>query len=164
MKAALGLGSNLGDRFGWLQQAATRLQALRGCSAWRFSGIYETDPVDCPSPLTFLNAAATLETTLAPQELLAEVQAIETALARERPYRNAPRTIDIDLLLIDELIVDTPTLTLPHPRMLERLFVLAPLAEVAGAWLHPTTGTTIAACCRLRQAPGLVRPWAQSLI
>lgn len=144
MRVAIGLGSNLGDRLTWLHLATARLCQLPECEAWRFSSVYETTPVDCSSPLLFLNAAATVETTLAPSVLLAELQAIETALDRQRPHRNAPRTIDLDLLLIGDLVLDTSALTIPHPRMAERLFVLAPLAEIAPEWWHPTRRCSVA--------------------
>lgn len=141
----IGLGSNQGDRRAILESAVAELErqpriAVAAASAWR-----ETAPVGGPpgqSP--FLNGALRVETSLGPHELLACLRRIEDGLGRRRDERWAARTIDLDLLLYDELVLDTPSLTLPHPRMAWRRFVLEPAAEVAGAMLHPVIRWTIA--------------------
>lgn len=128
--AYLSLGANLGDRREQLAEALRRLAALPGIKLAGVSGLYQTAPQGKTDQPAFLNCAAWLETELAPLDLLAALQAVEQALGREREVRWGPRTIDIDLLLYDELQIDLPTLTVPHPRMWERAFVLIPLLDV----------------------------------
>lgn len=130
--AYIGLGANLGDAPAALRSAVQAIGALPGTQVLRCSALYRSAPVDATGP-DFYNAVAALRTSLPPHELLAALQSIEAAAGRERPYRNAPRTLDLDILLFDGLAIDTPTLTVPHPRMHERAFVLLPLAEIAPA-------------------------------
>ncbi len=130
--AYIGLGANLGDAPAALRAATQALAALPGTRLLQCSALYRSAPLDAAGP-DFYNAVAALHTSLPPDELLAALQSIEANAGRERPYRNAPRTLDLDILLIDELAIDTPSLTVPHPRMQERAFVLLPLAEVAPA-------------------------------
>ncbi|HEY1132320.1 MAG TPA: 2-amino-4-hydroxy-6-hydroxymethyldihydropteridine diphosphokinase [Roseateles sp.] len=125
------MGANLGaDLPATLTQAALQLAALPGTQVAALSSVWRSAPVDAGGP-DFLNAVAALDTTLAPLDLLDALQAIELAHGRERPYRNAPRTLDLDMLLYDDLVLDTPRLTLPHPRLGQRAFVLRPLLEIA---------------------------------
>jgi 2-amino-4-hydroxy-6-hydroxymethyldihydropteridine diphosphokinase len=139
-RAYVGLGANLGaDLFATLRLAAQGLAALPGTRLVALSGAWRSAPVDAGGP-DFLNAVAALDTTLEPIPLLNALQAIEQTHGRERPYRNAPRTLDLDLLLYDDLVLDTPRLTLPHPRLGERAFVLRPLLEIAPALSHLATG------------------------
>ncbi len=128
--AYVGLGANLGDAPAALREALQALAALPGTQLQQCSALYRSAPVDATGP-DFYNAVAALRTSLPPHELLAALQSIEASAGRERPYRNAPRTLDLDILLIDGLAIDTPSLTVPHPRMHERAFVLLPLAEIA---------------------------------
>lgn len=134
--AYVGLGANLGDSRAALGQALEELGRLPRTAVVCVSSLYRSAPVDASGP-DFLNAVAELRTALGPYELLAELQRIEAAAGRERPYRNAPRTLDLDLLLYDRLAQDDPVLTLPHPRMRERAFVLLPLAEIAPGQVDP---------------------------
>ncbi|CAM3757262.1 2-amino-4-hydroxy-6-hydroxymethyldihydropteridine diphosphokinase [Roseateles saccharophilus] len=130
-RAYIGLGANLGaDLSATLTQAALSLAALPDTQVVALSSVWRSAPVDASGP-DFLNAVAALDTALAPLALLEALQAIEHAHGRERPYRNAPRTLDLDLLLYDDLVLDTPRLSLPHPRLGERAFVLRPLLEIA---------------------------------
>ncbi len=132
MRAGIALGSNLGDRNAILKAAIGHLRELHEDGEFLVSSFHETDPVDCPpdSPL-FLNAVTELETTLPPLELLQRLQALELAAGRPRVHGvNQPRTLDLDLLYCDEITLLLPELVLPHPRMTERVFVLAPLAEI----------------------------------
>lgn len=140
--AYVGLGANLGDRAATLREAVRRLGALGRVRA--VSSLYETEPVGFREQPPFLNAALALETEFGPVELLADLIAIERALGRVRTFRNAPRTLDLDILLLDGLVVRTPELTLPHPRLHERAFVLAPLAEIAPDVVHPVLGSSMA--------------------
>ena len=133
MRAALGLGSNLGDRRGHLEDAIAGL-AGHGVIEAR-SAILETAPVGGPLQGDFLNMAVVLETACTPHELLAVAAALEEAAGRERTVRWGPRTLDIDLLLCDDLVIDTRELRVPHPRLAERRFVLEPLAEIAPHWV-----------------------------
>ncbi|QBK05239.1 2-amino-4-hydroxy-6-hydroxymethyldihydropteridine diphosphokinase [Hylemonella gracilis] len=128
--AYVGLGANLGDARETLRHALVELDRLPGTRLVRASSIYRSAPVDAQGP-DFWNAVAGIETRLNPYELLAALQQLEQAAGRERPYRNAPRTLDLDLLLHGVLRQDDPELTLPHPRMRDRAFVLLPLAEIA---------------------------------
>jgi len=132
--AYVGLGANLGDTAAALKAALLALGSLPGTQLLRTSSFYRTAPIDSHGP-DYLNAVVALQTTLAPDELLAHLQRIEQAGGRERPYRNAPRTLDLDLLLYGEVGLTTDTLTVPHPRLHERAFVLVPLAEIAPAGL-----------------------------
>jgi 2-amino-4-hydroxy-6-hydroxymethyldihydropteridine diphosphokinase len=129
--AYVGMGANLGaDLLATLTQAAQALAALPRTRLLALSSAWRSAPVDAGGP-DFLNAVAALETALSPIELLDALQAIEQAHGRERPYRNAPRTLDLDLLLHGDTVMATPRLSLPHPRMGERAFVLCPLLEIA---------------------------------
>lgn len=110
----------------------------------RRSSIYETDPVGYLDQPPFLNMVVAVETSLSPHELLARLLEIEQELGRVRTFRNAPRIIDLDILLFGQAVFEDPELQLPHPRMLERRFVLEPLNEIAPALVHPVTGRTIA--------------------
>jgi 2-amino-4-hydroxy-6-hydroxymethyldihydropteridine diphosphokinase len=141
--AYLALGSNLGDRLALLRAAVAAL-ARAGIAVAARSAVYQSDAVaDQPQP-RYLNAVLRVQTTLAPQGLLARCLAIETALGRVRSERWAPRTLDLDLLLYGEAVIDEPGLVVPHPRLGERPFVLVPLAEVATPGLtHPVTGARL---------------------
>jgi len=128
--AYLGIGSNLGDRLATLQQAVDLLGAERGVTLTACSRVWETDPVGGPPQPDFLNAVLRARIDLDPLELLAACQRVEAALGRQRDGRWGPRTVDIDVLLLDERAIDDPDLTVPHPRMHERAFVLMPLLEI----------------------------------
>lgn len=152
MRAWIGLGANVGDGAGAIARALACIAALPDVDVQRVSSLYRSAPVDAGGP-DFTNAAARVETTRTPQALLDELLAIEAKLGRVRSHRNAPRTIDLDLLLAcDErgaIVVDTPTLTLPHPRLASRAFALAPLAELDPALQVPgigPVGTLLDAC------------------
>jgi 2-amino-4-hydroxy-6-hydroxymethyldihydropteridine diphosphokinase len=130
VQACIGLGANLGDARATLVAAIDALRALPQSALLAVSSVWRSAPIDSSGP-DYLNAVALIETRLAPQALLEALQRIERAHGRERPYRNAPRTLDLDLLLYGEESIATPTLQVPHPRLHERAFVLRPLAEVA---------------------------------
>lgn len=130
MDAFLGLGSNLGDRLATLQQAIDLLAAEPGIVVQRTSRVWETEPLGGPEQPDFLNVVAEIETVLEPSDLLAATNRVEAALGRTRDIRWGPRTIDIDILLIDGLTIHDDRLTIPHPRMHERAFVVMPLLEL----------------------------------
>lgn len=158
-KAWIGLGANLGERAGALRSALAAIAALPGTSVRRVSSLYRSAPVDAGGP-DYLNAAAEIATILAPQSLLEALQAIELSAGRERPYRNAPRTLDLDILLWGDpaMAIATATLTVPHPRMTERAFVLWPLAEIAPERV-PQAALQAVAAQRIEQlAPALNWP------
>lgn len=129
MRVFIGLGANLGDRGEALLQALKAMAALPQLQLQAVSSLYSSAPVDANGP-DYLNAVAQLETALQPQAFLEGLQAIEQAAGRVRPYRNAPRTLDLDVLLWGDEQLRTPTLVVPHPRMYERAFVLQPLAQL----------------------------------
>jgi 2-amino-4-hydroxy-6-hydroxymethyldihydropteridine diphosphokinase len=139
MIAFIGIGANLGDARGNVADALARLGRQSGCRLLASSSLWRTAPVDASGD-DYINAVAVIETSLEAHVLLATLHAIETAHGRERPYRNAPRTLDLDLLLYGDEIIQTPALTVPHPRMHERAFVLAPLLEVAPETVIPGRG------------------------
>jgi 2-amino-4-hydroxy-6-hydroxymethyldihydropteridine diphosphokinase len=138
MRAALGLGSNLGDRRGHLEHAIERLPGVVAVSAF-----HGTDPVGGPPQGRYLNAAVVIETELGPRALLDLALEIEREAGRERAERWGPRTLDVDLLLYGDRIVDEPGLVVPHPRLSERAFALGPLSEIAPDWVVPGTGRTV---------------------
>jgi 2-amino-4-hydroxy-6-hydroxymethyldihydropteridine diphosphokinase len=143
--ALIGLGSNQGDRRALLEGAIAALTATPGVAVREVSSFHQTDPIGGPSGQTkYLNAAAVIETTLDPIALLQVLQEIETRFGRVRTVRHGERTLDLDLLLFDDRIIDTPELIVPHPRYSERRFVLGPLAEIAPAAVDPITKRTIA--------------------
>jgi 2-amino-4-hydroxy-6-hydroxymethyldihydropteridine diphosphokinase len=130
--AYVGLGANLGDAAAAVRAAIATLGDLPGTRVVRASSLYRTAPHEASGP-DFINAVAQVETRLDAMELLSRLQAMESEAGRERPYRNAPRTLDLDLLLYGGARISSERLTLPHPRMTERAFVLVPLAEIAPA-------------------------------
>jgi 2-amino-4-hydroxy-6-hydroxymethyldihydropteridine diphosphokinase len=132
MRAGIALGSNLGDRNATLDRAISRLKELHEGGEFLASSLHETEPLDCPpeSPL-FLNGVVELETSLTPLQLLLRLQDLEIAAGRPAKHGiNQPRTLDLDLLYCDEMTLHLPLLELPHPRMIDRLFVMAPLSEI----------------------------------
>jgi len=146
-QAAIALGSNLGSRFGDreanLREAVRRTGALGEVRA--VSSFYDTEPVGYREQPRFLNGALVLKTELEPVALLRGLLAVERAMGRERvgAVVKGPRVIDLDLLLYGNVVLATEELTLPHPEMVERRFVLEPLAEIAGEWVHPALGVTV---------------------
>ena len=141
--AYVALGSNLGDRAAALHDAVARLSAAPGVAVTRVSSFLENPAVGGPagSP-PFLNAVAEVRTALAPAALLDRLLEVERAMGRERRERWGPRTIDLDLVLFGDAVIDLPDLTVPHPRMHERAFVLEPLAEIAPDAVHPVLKRT----------------------
>lgn len=131
-KAYLGIGSNLGDKKHNLDSAIASLGELPGIDVIKVSSYYETEPIDYTDQDWFINCVIEIETILEPRDLLSACQAIENELKRVRMIRYGPRTIDIDLLLYEGYDADDPDLTIPHPRMTKRGFVLIPLYEIAG--------------------------------
>lgn len=139
MIAFIGIGANLGDALGNVEDAIERLTDLQDTMLVSISSSWRTAPIDSSGD-DYINAVACIDTELAPLDLLAALQAIELAHGRERPYRNAPRTLDLDILMYEDEKMDTPALQLPHPRMHERAFVLAPLLEIAPGIVIPGHG------------------------
>jgi 2-amino-4-hydroxy-6-hydroxymethyldihydropteridine diphosphokinase len=140
MTAWIGIGANLGNARENVLDALERLAWAPGVRLLRASSLYRTAPIDSSGD-DYVNAVAEIDTSLSARALLAALHGIEQAHGRERPYRNAPRTLDLDLLLYgDDVIAEAPILIVPHPRMHERAFVLAPLAELAPSLAIPGHG------------------------
>ena len=129
-EAVISMGSNLGNRIENLNAAVRAIAKLPGVKIINASSVYETDPVDCEEDDMYLNAAILVEAEISPQMLLGECLGIEAAMGRIRTKRNAPRIIDLDLILYDGFKTESFELTLPHPRMLERAFVMVPLLDL----------------------------------
>lgn len=127
--ACVALGANLGDAVATVQQALRDVAALPDTQMFKASSLYRSAPFEAQGP-DFINAVALIQTQLSPLALLYALQALERQSGRERPYKNAPRTLDLDLIFYGDVALATPELTLPHPRWHERAFVLQPLAEV----------------------------------
>lgn len=151
----LGLGSNLGDRKHMLTQALTYLSQKVSVEA--VSSLYETKALYIADQPLFLNAVCRISTTLRPHQLLTLVKGIENKLGRLPDNHNRPRPIDVDILLYDNLIMQGQTLTIPHPLMLERAFVLIPLVEIAPDLVHPEAGMTISQLVKQISPDGVVR-------
>lgn len=141
--AYLALGANLGDALASLQSAVQRIAALPGTRLMARSSLYRTAPIASSGP-DYLNAVVAVVTRLNAPELLARLQHIETQAGRERPYRNAPRTLDLDVLLYGDASISSAALRVPHPRMNQRAFVLVPLAEIAPGLVGPAQSHVVA--------------------
>ncbi|WP_151448391.1 2-amino-4-hydroxy-6-hydroxymethyldihydropteridine diphosphokinase [Lacisediminimonas profundi] len=144
MKAAaspawIGIGANLGNARATVEAAIAAIASMPGCELVRRSSLYRTAPVDAGGD-DYVNAVVEVSTTLAPALLLQQLMQIEAGSGRERPYRNAPRTLDLDLLLYGDIEMQSDLLTLPHPRMHQRAFVLVPLLEIAADVVIPGKG------------------------
>jgi 2-amino-4-hydroxy-6-hydroxymethyldihydropteridine diphosphokinase len=137
--AFVGLGANLGDAAGTVRAAYERLARLPGCGQAALSPLYRSAPVDADGP-DFVNAVARLETAGTPEALLEQLQALEADFGRQRPFHHAPRTLDLDLLLHGDAVRHSPALTLPHPRLHLRAFVLAPLLDLSPELQVPGLG------------------------
>ena len=153
--AYLSLGSNVGDRVAHLRDAIARLESIGRVVS--VSSFYETEPVEVTDQPWFLNCAVGLETALTAEQLMARLQQIEQERGRRRVQKKGPRTIDIDILLFDDLILDSPDVTIPHPAMQERRFVLEPLAEIAAEARHPGMKKTIREMLEELPAGAIVR-------
>jgi ADP-ribose pyrophosphatase len=143
VRCAIALGSNLGNSRTIVEDALSRLAQKTAIAVSSHSSWYKTAPVGPPQP-DYINGCAILDVQLSPQALLEVLLEVEKQWGRVRRERWGPRTLDLDLLLFGDLILDTPSLQIPHPRMRERAFVLVPLAEIAPEWIDPVTGMTIA--------------------
>jgi len=160
IRAYVALGSNLGNPVQTVEDAIDAMAALRGSLLKAISSLYRTAPVGLKHQPDFINAVVAIDTRLDARKLLDELFSLEARFGRERSVKNAPRTLDLDLLLHDDTVIDDPALTLPHPRMHERAFVLAPLAEIAPDLIIPGRGPVaelLAACAGQRINP-LTRP------
>lgn len=155
-EAAIALGSNLGDSYSILEAALQALSETPGILLQARSHWYQTVAVGPPQP-DFLNGCALLQVSLAPQALLETLLETETRFGRVRQQRWGPRTLDLDLLLYDNLILNTPALQLPHPCLHERAFVLVPLAEIAPDWVEPVSGKAIAELIQTVDCTGIHR-------
>ncbi|MEY8749041.1 2-amino-4-hydroxy-6-hydroxymethyldihydropteridine diphosphokinase [Alkalicoccobacillus gibsonii] len=155
----LSLGSNMESRIGYLEKAISKLRLMKDSEVTAISSIYETDPVGYIDQPSFLNLVVCLKTTLPPFELLAETQQIENELGRKREIRWGPRTIDLDILLYDQENMKMESLTLPHPRMWQRSFVIIPLLEVAPDLIFDVQGVTLKQVYDQLQDKEGVRMW-----
>lgn len=158
VEVLIALGSNLGDRASLLLGGLARLSSLEGFGLAGLSQVYETEPVGPAGQEPYLNAVLRGRSELAPQELLREMLRIEASLGRVRQQRWGPRTLDLDLLDYGGLVLEEPGLTLPHPRLHQRPFVLVPLGDVAPDWRHPTLKKTAVELLRDLDITG-VKPW-----
>lgn len=156
----MGLGSNLDDRRENIQQALSRIGRADRVRVVKTSSLYETEPVGKTDQPMFLNAAVHLVTSLEPAGLLGVLQDVERSLGRRRTVRWGPRTIDLDLLLYEDRIVERPRLTVPHPELARRAFVLVPLAEIAPQAVDPRSGRRVVELLRALKSTDGVRPYS----
>ena len=158
-KCAIALGSNKGDSLDILEKSLQALNQIPGIILNATSSWYKTKPMDTPQPQPdYINGCALLSAEQTPEELLALLQATEIQFDRVEKGTLQPRTLDLDLLLYGDLVLNTPTLTIPHPRMVERAFVLVPLAEIAPEWIEPASNNKIAKLLRNVDTSG-VKPY-----
>ncbi len=155
-QCAIALGSNLGDSCAILAEALVTLDQTPGIAVQARSSWYQTRAVGPLQP-DYINGCTLLQVQLTPQLLLETLLGIEAKFGRVRQQRWGPRSLDLDLLLYDDLILDTPTLVLPHPRMRERAFVLVPLAEIAPNWVEPVSGKAIAELVQAVDCSGVLQ-------
>lgn len=141
--AYIGFGSNIDDRFSYIQRAITALSETEGITLQSVSSLYKTAPVGYEAQDEFLNAVVVIKTRFSPHALLHTLKQIETDIGREHRTRWGPREIDMDILIYGDLCLQTPDLTIPHPEMHRRRFVLVPLAEIASDLVHPVFEMTI---------------------
>ena len=160
IRAYVALGSNLGNPVSTVDAAIDAMAALRGSILKAMSSLYRTAPVGLKRQPDFINAVVALDTRLPAPDLLEQLFQVEAHFGRVRSVRNAPRTLDLDLILYGDLIQDDPALTLPHPRMHERAFVLAPLDEIAPGLVVPGRGPVAALleACRDQRIHPIQRP------
>ena len=144
MKAWIGLGSNLGEREAMIRQALEAIAALPDTELLRASSLYDSEPVGETDQPNFLNAVAQVDTDLTARQLLWNLLLVEKRLGRERTRRWGPRTIDLDLLLFGDEVIEEDDLRVPHPEMIRRAFVLVPMVELDPLLVHPGTGETLA--------------------
>jgi len=144
VESLIGIGSNLGNPAQQCREALSKLAERPGIEGIAVSPLYRTSPVGRTDQPWFVNAVALIESTLTPEALLTALQEIEQAFGRMRDIRWGPRTLDLDILSYGDCVIELPQLAVPHPRMHERCFVLAPLNDVAPRWIHPVLGRTAA--------------------
>lgn len=160
----LSLGSNLGNRIGYLQSAVDEIGQLRDTSLKRVSRVYETEPVGVPAQPDFLNLALEIETGIRPMELLSELKAIETKVGRIETFRLGPREIDIDIVYYGGEVVNEPTLSIPHIERERRAFVLVPMSELASGFVDPAAGLTVRQLLERCPDRSRVEPYAYSVV
>lgn len=161
-KVYLSLGSNLGDRALQIKKALKRLEE-EGVRITRRSSMYETEPVEFHKQGWFLNCAVEAETELTPKQLLRVIRNIEKDLGRKRVIRAGPRTLDIDILIYDDVLIRGEELEIPHPRMAQRRFVLIPMAEIAPTLRHPELHLTMAQLLAATSDRSQVLPWPREV-
>lgn len=158
MIAWIGMGTNIGDREANLREALGHLAALG--TVERVASLWETEPAGYADQAPFLNTAVGLRTSLPPLDLLDRLKKIERTMGRQESFRNAPRVIDLDIELYDDVVYDDPRLQVPHVRLAERRFVLAPLAEIAGEVQHPVLERPIRQLLEETADSGWIRTYA----